>query len=263
MRRGLVLGAYVPASTPLHRADARAKAVLLGALTVAAFASGPAGLAVVAAALAGALALSRTSPAAVLRALRPAALLLCFSLAANALVLGPQDPASGTWGLGPVGVSPEGAARALLAVGRIAVVVGLSLVFSATTMPPAIADALASLLSPLARLGVRVGDVAMTVSVALRFIPIATEEIDRIRCAQRARGARLDEGGAVARLRGWQRTLVPLLVSLFRRADDLAAAMGDRCYSGEGQTAMTGPLAPGDWALLACGLALSLAACLA
>lgn len=262
MRSDHALGAYVPGATPLHALDARAKIALLVGLSVASFAATPQGLVVVALALALALALSRTSPASVLRALRPAALVLGFSLLANSLVFGAQAQGAGVWGLGVVGFSPEGAVRAALAVTRIALVVGLSLVFSATTMPPAIADGLTALLAPLARLGVPVGDVAMTVSIALRFIPIASEEMDRIRWAQRARGARLDEGGVVERLRGWQRVLVPLLVSLFRRADDLAAAMADRCYVGRGRTSMTERLSPGDVGALVAGLLVALVACL-
>lgn len=262
MRSDHALGAYVPGATALHALDARAKIALLVGLSVASFAATPRGLVMVGLALGVALALSRTSPASVLRGLRPAAFVLGFSLLANSLVLGPQAQALGVWGLGFVGFSPEGAARAALAVTRVALVVGLSLVFSATTMPPAIADGLTALLAPLGRLGVPVGDVAMTVSVALRFIPIASEEMDRIRWAQRARGARLDEGGVVERLRGWQRVLVPLLVSLFRRADDLAAAMTDRCYVGQGRTSMTERLSPGDVGALVAGLLVALVACL-
>ena len=113
----------------------------------------------------------------------------------------------------------------------------------------AIADGMAALMAPLARLGVPVGGLSMAVSVALRFIPLASEEVERIRCAQRARGARLDEGGVIRRLSGWGQVLVPLVVSLFRRADELAAAMEDRCFTGE-QTSMRGRLSYGDVAVL-------------
>lgn len=261
MRASGALGSYVPGDTFLHRLDTRVKVVLLVALSVASFVSAPPwGLATVAVVLAVSLALSGTTPARVLRALRPAALVLGFSLLANSLVLGAQAQGAGVWGCGLVGLSPAGAARAALAVTRIVMVVALSLVFSATTMPPAVADALAALLSPLGRVGVPVGDVSMTVSIALRFIPIASEELDRIQWAQRARGARLDEGGVVARLRGWARVLVPLLVSLFRRADELAGAMADRCYVGSGRTSMMGPLDARDWLALTAGLLVSVAA---
>ena len=246
-----VPGAYAPGSTPLHRLDPRAKLVMLLVATVATFAvSSPWGLLVMAVGLAAALVASRTSPATVLMGLRPAVLILVLSLASNAIVL-----------VGQPGFSPEGLARGTLVVCRIALVVGFALSFSSTTPPPAIADGLAALLAPLRCVGVPVGAVAMSASVALRFIPLTAEEVDRIRCAQRARGARLDEGGLLRRLRGWGQVLVPLVVGLFRRADELASAMVDRCYTGE-QTALLGPLATRELMTIFVATAWSVAAVL-
>ena len=239
-----VPGAYAPGKTTLHRMDPRAKLVLLLAATVASFASrAPWGLAVAALGLVAALVASRTSPATVLMGLRPAAVVLALSVVSNAVVL-----------VGQPGVSLDGLARSVAVVCRIALVVGFALSFSSTTPPPAIADALAALLAPLRRVGVPVGAIAMSSSIALRFIPLTVEEVDRIRCAQRARGARLDEGGPLVRLRGWGQVLVPLVVGLFRRADELASAMCDRCYAGE-QTVLLGPLPGRDVAALAAGVA--------
>lgn len=243
MRKVLVPGAYAPGGTLMHRLDPRAKLVLLLMATVGTFAAGtPWGLLVAGAGLVAALVASRTSPQTVLLGLRPAAVVLCLSVLSNAVVL-----------VGQPGLSTAGLARSAVVVCRIALVVGFALSFSSTTPPPAIADGLASLMAPLSRLGVPVGAVAMSASVALRFIPLTVEEVERIRCAQRARGARLDEGGVLRRLRSWGQVLVPLVVGLFRRADELADAMCDRCYTGE-QTALLGPLAPGDWATLALGV---------
>ena len=248
-RHARALGSFVPGSTPAHRADARVKLVLLVMASVASFAApAPRGLAVAALGLAIALLASRTSPRQVLRALRPAALVLLFALVANAVVL-----------VGQPGLSSAGLARGATAVARIALVVGFALVFSSTTVPPAISDAIAWLMSPLRVLGVPVGGVSTAASVALRFIPITAEEVERIRCAQRARGADLDGGGVRSRLRGWAQVLVPLVVGLFRRADELAGAMADRCYTGE-QTSLARPLRARDVALLACGLAWAVAA---
>lgn len=250
MRRRVALGAYVRGDTLAHRLDARVKIVLLILATVAAFAaSAPAGLAVVAAGLAVALVASRTSPLTVLRGLRPAAVILGFSVLANALVL-----------VGQPGLSVDGLVRGVTAVVRIAFVVGFAVVLSATTMPTAVATALSQLMAPLARLGVPVGAIATATSVALRFIPITAGEVDRIRCAQRARGAVLD-GSLLATLRGWRQVLVPLVVALLRRADELAEAMCDRCYTGE-QTSMAEPLRPRDVAALVVGAAWALAAAL-
>ena len=240
MRRSRALGSFVPGDTLAHCLDARVKGLCLLVASVASFATGsPAGLAVVAAGLAAGLAASGTSPLRVLLALRPALLVLGFSLLANTVVL-----------VGQPGVSTSGFLRTSLAIARIVLVVGFALVFSATTMPPAIADALASLLGPLSRLGVPVGGISTMASIALRFIPLTAEEVLRIRSAQRARGARPDEGGALRRVASWGQVLVPLVVSLFRRADELGRAMEDRCYTGE-QTSLAGPLAARDWLMLA------------
>lgn len=244
MRKTPLPGSYVPGTTPMHLLDARVKVILLLGASVASFAaSTPLGLVLAATGLVAALAASETAPRTVALGLRPALVVLAISLLANAVVL-----------VGQPQVSLTGLVRGALAVGRIVLVVGFALVFSATTMPPAIADACTSLMSPLARVGVPVGDVAMVISVALRFIPLTVEEVERIRCAQRARGARLDEGGVVRHLHGWVQVLVPLLVGLFRRADELACAMVDRCYAGE-RTSMTRPLARRDRAVLLGGLA--------
>lgn len=250
MRRRVALGAYVRGDTLVHRLDARVKIALLVLATVAAFAASvPAGLAVAEGGLAIALVASRTSPLTVLRGLRPAAVILGFSVLANALVL-----------VGQPGLSVDGLVRGVTAVVRIALVVGFALVLSATTMPAAVATALSQLMAPLARLGVPVGAIATATSVALRFIPITAGEVDRIRCAQRARGAVLD-GSLLATLRGWRQVLVPLVVALLRRADELAEAMCDRCYTGE-QTSMADPLRPRDVAALVVGAAWALAAAL-
>lgn len=242
MRSPVILGAYVPGNTPVHRMDARVKLVLLVMATAASFASpAPLGLCVAAAGLAAALVASGTSPRAVLHGLRPAALFLALSVLGNAVVLVDQP-----------GVSPGGLVRGVVAVTRIALVVGFALVLSSTSQQPAIADALASLMAPLGRLGVPVGSVSTATSLALRFIPLVTEEVQRIRAAQRARGARPDEGGVVRRVAAWGQVFVPLVVALFRRADELARAMTDRCYTGE-QTSMSGPLGARDRAALVAG----------
>lgn len=250
MRRVAAPGAYVPGDTLVHRVDARVKLVLLVLVTIATFAaSAPKGLLVVLAGLTLVLVASRTSPLTVLRGLRPAAVVLAFSVVANAVVL-----------VGQPGLSADGLSRSVTAVARIVLLVGFALTLSATTMPTAVATALSQLMAPLSRVGVPVGGIATAASVALRFIPLTMDEVERIRCAQRARGAVLG-GSLVATLRGWGQVLVPLVVALLRRADDLADAMCDRCYTGE-QTSMAEPLSPRDWAALAVGAAWALAAAL-
>ncbi len=247
-RRSPLLGAYRAAETPLHHLDARVKLACLLAVTVALFAaSSPVTLAAMAAAVLAAAHLGGLSGRELAQGLRPTAVILAFSLLANAFV---ADGTASLTLVGPLGISYPGLARGALAVGRIAVLVFAALVLSATTSSTAVADALTSLMAPLGRLGVPVGDIAMTVSIALRFIPLTAEELVRIRDAQRARGVDFAQGSVSARVRRWLSVLAPLVVALFRRADDLAQAMAERCYRGRGRTRLTRPMRPSDLLVL-------------
>lgn len=249
VQRSPLLGSYHPADTPLHRLDARVKLACLLAVTVTLFAArGALALAAMAAAVLAAAHLGGLSTRELAQGLRPTAVILAFSLLANAFV---ADGTASLTLVGPLGISYPGLARGALAVGRIAVLVFAALVLSATTSSTAVADALTSLMAPLGRLGVPVGDIAMTVSIALRFIPLTAEELVRIRDAQRARGVDFAQGSVPARVRRWLSVLAPLVVALFRRADDLAQAMAERCYRGRGRTRLTRPMRPSDLLVLA------------
>lgn len=249
VQRSPLLGSYHPADTPLHRLDARVKLACLLAVTVTLFAArGALALAAMAAAVLAAAHLGGLSARELAQGLRPTAVILAFSLLANAFV---ADGTASLTLVGPLGISYPGLARGALAVGRIAVLVFVALVLSATTSSTAVADALTSLMAPLGRLGVPVGDIAMTVSIALRFIPLTAEELVRIRDAQRARGVDFAQGSVPARVRRWLSVLAPLVVALFRRADDLAQAMAERCYRGRGRTRLTRPMRPSDLLVLA------------
>jgi energy-coupling factor transport system permease protein len=135
-------------------------------------------------------------------------------------------------------------------------VVGTSLL-TLTTSPVALTDALERLMRPLERLRVPVGDVAMMLTVALRFIPTTAEEAEKVVLAQAARGARFDSGGPVRRARAYVPVLVPLFVNLFRRADELAVAMESRCYrGGRGRTRLHESRLRGvDWTVMLVGAA--------
>ena len=225
------------------------KLACLLAVTVALFAaSSPVALAAMAAAVLAAAHLGGLSARELAQGLRPTAVILAFSLLANAFV---ADGTASLTLVGPLGISYPGLARGALAVGRIAVLVFAALVLSATTSSTAVADALTSLMAPLSRLDVPVGDIAMTVSIALRFIPLTAEGLVRIRDAQRARGVDFAQGSVSARVRRWLSVLAPLVVALFRRADDLAQAMAERCYRGRGRTRLTRPMRPSDLLVLA------------
>lgn len=260
-RVALPVGTYVAACTPLHRLDARVKLLLVLALTVAVFAAGtPLSVVLL---LAAAIACERAagiSAGALVRALKPTLVVLVFSLLANALrVDGSGDVTLVAW----VGLSIPGLARGALAVARIVAVVAGVLAVSASTTGPQIADALGSMLRPLGKLGAPVDDLSMVISVALRFLPECVRSFDQIHAAQRARGAHFDEGKLSERLGKWVAVLVPMVVALFRRADDLARAMHDRCYGYAPRTASQNGMAARDLAVLAVGCAFMAAVCVA
>lgn len=257
MGRALAIGTYLQRRTWLHGVEPEAKALALLLLTIATFGSrSPLGLALVAAELVAGIVTCHVSPRTVARAIAPTTVVLAFALLANAFVA----DGSGDMALaGTLGISTAGALRGTLAVARIVLLVGLVCLVSSTTTGPQLADGLVRLLAPLGVAEVPVGDVAMVVSLALRLIPETVEEFDRIVLAQRARGARFDEGGPLRRLGRYASVVIPLTVALFQRSDDLAGAMRDRCYSGRAPERI-------HWGARSRGLAavalLTMAACL-
>jgi energy-coupling factor transporter transmembrane protein EcfT len=247
-------------ANPVRNLDARVKVVLLLAASVAAFLGGALGLALLAAGTLGVLAASRTAPRDALHALAPALPLLALMVAANAL----RFDGTAAWCVaGPFGVDPAGLARGCVALARIALVMLLALVLTRTTDDMELTDALAALLGPLRRLRLPVDDLALLLSLAVRFVPLVAERLDRLRRAQNARGARVGQGGPVARVASWVPVLVPLVVGLFRHAETLAVSMEARGYTGAGRTNFAArALRPADCAVLAAGLLASLVAAL-
>ncbi len=251
-------GGYTP-TAPLAAIDARVKILLLLAATVGVFAASsvPALIAWLAV-LAGCLAAAHMGPAQVLRGIRPVAFVLAFTLLANLVSCDGHAPIALA---GPVGLDPASGLRGAFAVARIVILVGFSLAVASTTTGTQISDACVRLLSPLTCLGVPVAPLGMVLSLALRFIPLVSEELARIRLAQRARGAQFDEGGIVARIRVWSSVFTPLIVGLFRRADRLGEAMAARCYesAAAGRLPAARPLTNRDRMVLIAGLVLIVA----
>ena len=253
-RPGPVAGAYVAGASPVHLLDPRVKVVLLLALTTAAFLVGRwEALAAMALALVALLALSGVPLARLARGLAPVALLLVALLALNALRL------DGTGDVGPFGwrvVSSQGALRGAVVALRVVVMVAASLLLTSTTSSEALGESVLSLLRPLRALRVPVDDVAMVLTIALRLIPVCAEQLDRVVTAQRARGARVGQGGVLRRVTSWVPVVIPLVVGLFRRADALAVAMQARCYGmGERTRLSAGGLRARDVAALCVGIA--------
>lgn len=237
----------------LEGVDARVKVILLLVATAALFAArAPWALAVWAMLCLLVLRASGIGGKAVARALKPVALLFAFIVCANLVSCdGSADVAIA----GSVGISTVGAARAATAVARIIMLVCLALSVAESTTPTKLAHACTSLMRPLGHIGVPIEDVALVLSMALRFIPVVSEEAGRIRLAQRARGVNFDEGSVLRRVRAWAAVLTPLVVGLFRRADRVAESMDARCYGqrSSGQHRRV-PLQPADKLVLLGGL---------
>jgi energy-coupling factor transport system permease protein len=245
------LGHYVPGTGIVHRLDARMKLLITTAFVFALFTvDGWLGLSLCALLFAGSYLLCGIPPRLMGRGLKPILILLIFTLLANAFTFGAAplgEPLSAEeLGLlllperialiGDFGINPAGFLRGLYFAVRIVLLVSITALLTYTTSIIALSDALISIMRPLARLRVPVEDIATMFSIALRFIPVTAEEAEKIMVAQSARGAVFNQGGPIRRARAWVPVMIPLFVSLFRRADELACAMETRCYTGRGRS---------------------------
>jgi energy-coupling factor transport system permease protein len=241
---------YYPAESPLHRLDPRAKVVAVTALAIALFTRDSfAALAVYGGAALAGLLLSRVPPAWFWRGLRPLLWLVALTFVAQLLFA----PGEAFFSLGPLHLTWQGLETAAFLTLRLVVLVVAGSLLTLTTTPIALTDGLAWLARPLRRLRVPTEELALMMTIALRFIPTLLVEIETIMRAQRARGAEFGRGGLVRRARALVPLLVPLFVVSFRRADELALAMEARCYRPGIVRTRLHPLRAGgdDWVLLA------------
>ena len=239
--KNVAFGQYYPAKSLLHAMDARIKVVLSVLYIVAAFlckTTASFGALFLSSVLL--LALSRIPVKIVLRSLRPLFFIMFFTAVLNLFFTGGTTVLFSVW---KITVYAEGVQNAIFMLVRIIVLIFATGVFlTYTTTPIALTDAIESLLSPLRLLRMPVHEFAMMMSIALRFIPTLSEETEKIMNAQKARGVDFSSGGLVRRVRALVPILIPLVVSAFRRADELATAMECRCYrGGKGRTKMTVP----------------------
>ncbi len=234
MLKDITLGQYFPGDSPIHTLDPRAKLIGLIAYIVALFlAEWFVTYAILLAVLAGVLILSRVKPRALLRGMKPVVFLLIFTGILNMLYT-PGRTLVSFW---IFTVTYEGVLHAFFMILRILMLISCTFLLTYTTSPLALTDGLEGLLSPLKKIKIPVHELAMMMSIALRFIPTLIEETDKIMSAQRARGADFDSGNLFQKARALVPLLVPLFISAFRRADELATAMECRCYhGGEGRT---------------------------
>lgn len=251
MLKDITLGQYFPGDTCIHRLDPRTKILLTTLYIVITFCARNV-FSFVALFLSVALivGVSRISFKTILRGIKPVLYIMVFTMILNILLTDGKDLLF-RWGF--IEVYREGVITALLVVVRIVVlIVGTSVFITYTTSPIELTDAIERLFSPLKKIGVPVHDFAMMMSLALRFIPTLIEETDRVMNAQKARGADFTTGSLAARVRALIPIIVPLFVSAYRRADELAVAMECRCYrGGQGRTKMKVlAMHPGDFAAL-------------
>lgn len=236
MLREITLGQYYPADSVIHRLDPRVKlaGTLVFLVSLFAFASVEAYL-LATLALAAVIRISKVPLKFMLKGLKSIFVLLLFTVMFNVFLI------KGTplLQIGFLTITLEGVrTAAFMAVRLVYLIIGSS-VMTLTTTPNNLTDGLEKALSPLRKIRVPVHEIAMIMSIALRFIPILLEETDKIMKAQTARGADFESGNLIQKVRNMIPLLVPLFVSAFRRANDLAMAMEARGYhGGEGRTKM-------------------------
>lgn len=237
MLKDITLGQFFPGTSFIHRLDPRTKLVMLLVYIVALF-TGSSWLCygIMFVFLLTCVLISRIPIKSILKGLKPLAFILIFTAVLNLFMTKGETVWVSFWGLK---ITKEGTIRAVMMLLRILMLVAGTFLLTYTTSPIALTDGLESLLSPLKRLHLPVHELAMMMCIALRFIPTLIEETDKIMSAQKARGADFETGNLLQRVKALVPILIPLFVSAFRRADELATAMECRCYhGGDGRTKM-------------------------
>ncbi len=234
MLKDITLGQFFPGNSLAHRLDPRTKIVLTLLYIVALFcAKWFVSYGLVAAVLLIAVKISGVAPRALVKGLKPILFIICFTAVLN-LLYTPGEPLVSFW---IFTITREGVQTAFFMILRIVMLIMGTFLLTYTTSPIALTDGLETLLGPLKKIRVPVHELAMIMSIALRFIPTLIEETDKIMSAQKARGADFETGNILQRARALVPILVPLFISAFRRADELAVAMECRCYhGGQGRT---------------------------
>ncbi|MEG2059971.1 MAG: energy-coupling factor transporter transmembrane component T [Lachnospiraceae bacterium] len=236
MLRDITIGQYYPGNSLIHRLDPRVKLVgtLLFIVSVFLF-QHPLGILLASIFLISYIALSKIPIKYILSGLKTILILLLFTSVFN-LLFTPGDPIF-HWGI--IRISVQGVKSTLFMMVRLIYLILGTSVMTLTTTPNRLTDGMERLLWPLHFIKVPIHEIAMMMSIALRFIPILVEETDKIMKAQIARGADFESGNFLKRAKNMIPLLVPLFVSAWRRATDLAMAMESRCYrGGEGRTKM-------------------------
>lgn len=232
----ITLGQYYPGDSPFHRSDPRIKIVMALVLMVFVFIFDNIpvlGMALVFSIFS--VYASKIPLSYAFKGLKPVMIIILFTVVLNVFF----SEGTPLYTIGKITVTYEGVIRAVKMALRITVLITSSSLVTLTTTPIMLTDGIEKLLNPLKKIKVPVHEIAMMMSIALRFIPVLMEETQKIIKAQSARGADFDTGNIFQKAKSFIPVLVPLFVSAFRRADDLATAMESRCYrGGENRTRM-------------------------
>lgn len=256
MIKDITIGQYFPGKSVIHRLDSRVKLVLdLLYLVILFTAQSYTGLLLGMLFMVLCYMLARIKLIMILKSVKPILPLMIFTGALNLFFIKGETPLF-QWGI--ISIYPEGVDTALFMLIRVlTLIIGMSLL-TYTTSPIMLTDAIERLLSPLKKIHVPVHELSMMMTIALRFIPTLVEETDKIMSAQKARGAEMDTGGLIKKAKSLIPVLIPLFVSAFKRANELATAMECRCYhGGEGRTRLkVMHTAPRDYVAIVIMLAL-------
>ncbi len=229
----ITLGQFFPGTSILHRLDPRTKILLAIVFIVTVFvATNPLGFFIITLLTLALVMLSQISLSVIVKGIKPIIFILIFTSLLNLfMTVGEGAPLVEFYF---IKIYKEGILRAVfMSLRVILLIVGSSVLLTYTTSPISLTDGIESLLTPFKRIGLPVHSFAMMMSIALRFIPTLIEETEKIMNAQKSRGADFSSGGLVKRAKALIPILVPLFVSAFKRADELATAMECRCYRGD------------------------------
>lgn len=237
MLRDITIGQYFPGNSPIHRLDPRMKLVLTVVYVVMLFIADNGWALLVGALFAAVLyPMSRIPVKMIAKSLKPILPIILFTAVLNMFFV---ERGNILWQFWILKIYDQGLITAVLMSVRILCLIAGTSLLTYTTSPIALTDGIEQLFSPLKKVKVPVHEIAMMMTIALRFIPTLIEETDKIMSAQKARGADMESGNLLQRVRALIPILIPLFVSAFRRAEELALAMESRCYhGGEGRTRM-------------------------
>lgn len=236
MFKDITVGQYLPGNSVVHRMDPRSKILLTLFIIVFLFMTNSfVGYGLFALLIFGTVVVAKIPMNYILRGLKPLILILVLTFGLHLFM----DPGDVLFHIGPINATKQGLISGLMMVFRLILLIVTTSIMTLTTSPIDLTDGLERLMRPFQVIGVPAHELAMMMTIALRFIPTLIEETDKIMKAQMARGADFESGNIIRRVKSMIPVLVPLFVSAFRRADELALAMEARCYrGGKGRTRM-------------------------